>query len=420
MKSDYVHPIDRHFARNTASISGVEFFWGLAIPVLFESTFLQVFLKEIGASNITVGLIPAILSVGMMLFSLMSAYLTSHLERKKMWVVLTHVAASIPLILFGAFLIFTPADYRVGLFLLCYSVFALLLGLTIPLWQNFTVKIFSPEKAFKGLSIMITVQIATRLAGGLIIFKSVERYSFSVQSASAIFIAAGLLCFAGSFFFLSVKEGGDTGSTVRKEKHSFSTMIDSGREILKNRRYILYLLGSIEIYATTTVIAFYANYAVEWHGIDKGAAAGLFVSFIYLAGIFINILVGWLGLFSLRTKFIIARTSALCGTAAVIFSSTLGHFLAASFLIGLSRGVNQSAHAHAVKQLSGQHDATDYFAISQLLVFPFSAGLPLVSGLLLDISHEYGMLSYMVLFSVMGLIQGVTLFVTVKAGLPGE
>lgn len=420
MKTELKHPIDRYFARNTASITTVELFWGLAIPVLFESTFLQVFLKEIGASNLTVGLIPAILSIGIMLFSLMSAYLTSHLEKKKMWVVLTHAAASLPLILFGALSVYTEAQYRVGLFLLCYSVFAMMLGLTMPMWQNFTVMIFSPGKAIKGLSIMFTVQITTRLIGGLIVFKSVERYSFSIESAAVIFIAAGFLCFAGSFFFIPVKESAGNIPFEAKNRHNFKTLLESGKSIIHNRNYMIYLLSSVEIYATTTVIAFYANYAVEWRGIDKSAAAGLFVSFIYLAGILINILVGWMGLFKLKTKFIIARSAALCGTVMILLSSSLPHFLAASFIIGISRGINQSAHVHAVKKLSGLHDATDYFAISLLLVFPFSFGLPSVSGLVLDINRGHGDLSYIIVFSALALLQGFTLLLAVKSDFMNE
>ena len=415
MKTEYKHPIDRYFSRNTASISAVELFWGLAIPVLFESTFLQVFLREIGASNLTVGLIPAILSVGIMLFSLMSAYLTSHLERKKMWVILTHAFASLPLILFGLAVVHTDAGYRVGLFLVCYSLLALMLGLTMPMWQNFTVMIFSPEKAIKGLSIMITTQITTRLIGGLVIFKSVEKYSFSIESAAVIFIAAGLLCLTGSFFFIPVKESAGDNSFQPKNRHNFRTLADSAKNIIRNRNFMFYLLSSVEMYATITVIAFYANFAVEWRGIEKSAAAGLFVSFIYLAGILINILVGWMGLFKLKTKFIIARSAALCGTVAVLFSSTLPQFLAASFLIGISRGINQSAHVHAVKKLSGLHDATDYFAISLLLVFPFSFGLPSLSGMFLDISRGYGSLSYIIVFSVLAILQACTLMLTLKS-----
>ena len=43
---------DRYYIRNVFGISAVEFLWGLGLPVVVESTFLQLFLKNLGASGI--------------------------------------------------------------------------------------------------------------------------------------------------------------------------------------------------------------------------------------------------------------------------------------------------------------------------------------------------------------------------------
>ena len=69
---------DHYFAINTFGISAVEILWGIGLPVVVESTFLQLFLKSLGASNQIIGLIPAIMGAGIALFSLMSAYLSIH------------------------------------------------------------------------------------------------------------------------------------------------------------------------------------------------------------------------------------------------------------------------------------------------------------------------------------------------------
>ena len=52
--------MDQYFRRNTVGISSVEFFWGLGIPVVMESTFLQLFLRNLGANNFLIGLIPSL------------------------------------------------------------------------------------------------------------------------------------------------------------------------------------------------------------------------------------------------------------------------------------------------------------------------------------------------------------------------
>ena len=48
-------PKDRYFRRNVFGVSVVEFLWGLGFPIVLESTFLQLFLKSLGASSLLTG-----------------------------------------------------------------------------------------------------------------------------------------------------------------------------------------------------------------------------------------------------------------------------------------------------------------------------------------------------------------------------
>ncbi len=406
-------PIDAYFARNTIGLSSAEFFWGLALPVLFESAFLQIFLKQIGASNKIVGLVPSILATGVMLFSLMSAWFTSHLVNKKRAVIITHMTASVPFLLFGIILPYIPPSLRVGIFITAYILFSFTIGITLPLWQNFIVKIFSPLKTLKANSIMMTAQIFARLIGSYFIFKSVEKYSFSIESASVIFISVGIVFFTGSFFFLIVHEPSTGNTAFRSTPHNMKTLAIAADHIFKNRNYLKYLAGTTESFATISVLSFYANFAVEFKGIPKEIAAGLFVACIYTAGVLTNILLGWLNLFKLKTKFLIARTAAVAGTIILIFSNSLLSFLFVSFILGISRAVNGSANAPAVKLLSGLDDATDYFAISTILIFPLSFSIPVVSGIIIDSLSSHGSFSYIAVFITLAVLQFAGLMFTV-------
>ena len=60
--------IDTYYKRNVIGISGCEFLWGLGLPVVLESTFLQLFLKSLGASSFQIGLIPAFSFLGSSVF----------------------------------------------------------------------------------------------------------------------------------------------------------------------------------------------------------------------------------------------------------------------------------------------------------------------------------------------------------------
>ncbi len=401
---------DKYFTVNAFGISAVEVLWGLGLPVIIESTFLQLFLKSLGASNQTIGLIPAIMGTGIAIFSLMSAYLTSHLVHKRRAVILSHILTSIPIFTFGVILFITgQTPYTITLFLLFYVLGSLGLGLTIPIWQNFIVKIFSESRTIPAISIMMLSQTAAKLAGSFLILRYVEQFSFSPRSASIVFIILGILFFTGSFFFLFVKEVQSDEDLIEKDAHSIMTLLQAVIDIIHNKKFMLYLLATVEAFTCITIISFYANYAVEYHSISRSLAAGMFVGFIYAAGIIMNILFGWFNFLSLKNKLIISRISALCAIAVLLTANSITGFLATSFLLGSSRSLSSLCFSPAVKKLSCSNDATDYFAVSQAITLPFSFGIPFASGYFLDSFSNLGIHSYTILFSICGLLVLISL-----------
>jgi len=51
--------INQHYKRNVFGISSAEVLWGIGLPLVIESTFLQLFLKSLGASSFAIGLVPS-------------------------------------------------------------------------------------------------------------------------------------------------------------------------------------------------------------------------------------------------------------------------------------------------------------------------------------------------------------------------
>lgn len=401
---------DKFFTVNTFGISAVEVFWGLGLPVIIESTFLQLFLKNCGASNQVIGLVPAIAGTGISVFALMSAYFTTHLVHKRRAVIASHVITSIPIILFGIVLVcIGTTPWTVEIFLVFYIIGSFGLGLTIPMWQNFIVKIFSEKNTIPALSIMLLSQTAAKLLGSLVIIKFVERFSFSTVSSGVVFLIVGLLFLAGSFFFLFVKEINTNVDYADKEAHNIRTLALATIGIVKNKNFMLFLMGTAEAFTCIMLISFYANYAVEYHAVPDYLASGMFLFFIYAAGIAVNIIIGWFDLFTLKNKLIVSRLGALGAVAFLLAARTLPAFLAASFFLGMSRAISTLCFSPTVKRLSRVHDATDYFAVSQLLQLPMSFGIPLLSGLFLDRFNGLGIVSYRILFIAAGVMIAASL-----------
>ena len=412
--------LDRDFLRNTVGVSGVELFWGLGLPVVFESTFLQLLLRSFGASSTVIGLLPTMFSTGTAAFSLVSVYLTAKLVRRRGVVVAVHVVASLPLTALGLVLVARgEAPGILALFLVGYGAFCLGMGLLIPLWQDYVVRIFSDTRALPAMSVMLTVQSAGRLVGSYVILRVVERYAFSSGSSGVVFILVSVAFAAGSLLFLLTREphapaaGGAGADQTRAHLFSGSLV-----RALRNRPFLRLLGTDLEYFALGGVIAFYANFAAEHCGVSPAVASGLFVASSYVGIFAANVVFGWFDLLTVRAKYLVSKSLALAAIPLICFVSTAWAFLVASLLIGFSRGTRVLCYGPVVRRISGQSDAPTYFALAPLLTLPLAAGIPLLAGGVLDLLRDMGAGSYRLVFLALGCVMIAGLVFVARLDIP--
>ena len=378
---------DAFFIRNTLSISAVELFWGMGLPVVIESTFLQLFLKNLGASSLLIGLVPTLFFIGISFFSLFSGLLTGHLKKKRNAVLSLHLLASMPILFFGIFLnIHGFGSETLKVFFILYPLFSISIGLLLPAWQNYVTGIYSGEKLLSGHSFMWISQSMGKFFGGFFILKVVTKYSFSYHGSALIFSMVGILFITGSLFFLFTTEVSETkNKTFETESHSgkHKFLNDLGLA-LRNRSYLLLLASDVELFALITILSFYANYAVTYRGIEAGTAAGGFIILNYLGMITINVIYGRSPSLKLKHKYIAGKFISLAAALVLCFFSSTIAFFTVSFLMGVSRGARSLVYMPTIKKISGAEDATNFFGIAPLLTMPLSTGIPLLSGAFLD------------------------------------
>jgi MFS family permease len=412
---------DKLFARNLTAAASGEIFWGIGLPVVVESTFLQVFLRNLGASSLVVGLVPTFFFIGVSLFGLLSGYLTGHLKNKKKVILLTHGLGALPIPLFGVILYITGSSgITLALFLCMYGLFSLGVGLILPIWQNYIVMLFSERRVFSAMAGVMLAQSAAKLTSSFVILKVVQRYSLEPRASAVIFIGVGVTFFIGTLLYLLSRQVVTDEEQESRQANFFRHLSLLRKRVFANRQFLLYLASDIETFAVIGIISFYANYAVEHKGIPAAYAAGLFVLFIYTGHISVHLLLGWLNLLKLKNKFFLAKTTALLGVSLLLLGSHLAVFLLVSYLLGVSRGIRYLGFPPAVKRLSGMEDATLYFSIAPILVLPFSAGLPVLNGIFLDHFASLEGASYKIVFAAMGIIVLATVFFLRKVDFRGN
>jgi hypothetical protein len=404
--------IDKYFKQNVIGISSVEFLWGLGLPVVIESTFLQLFLKKLGASSFQIGLIPAFFFIGCSVFALLASYITSDLTFKRGAVILLHLVSGVCLVFFGIFLFFFgKVSAILFVFFISYAVFSVCIGTTLPVWLNYLVNILSPDRSVSGLGFMMIAQSVARLISSLFIIKWVETYAFSLKASAWVFIIVGFLFALGSLFFLVTREIPSGNQSTNRQRRSFLRYVKASvRHILKNKNFLFFLAGDMDYFVVVTVISFYANYATTFCGIHPAIAAGAFVTFIYIGAIMVNIFLGSLNMLLARNKYIFSKISSITAMALLILFEYQWSFFLASLLFGIARGTRMVVFAPTVKKLSGLEDSTSYFAVAPLLTTAFALSLPMIYGKFLD--HYSGLNgdAYRIVFFVSALLIMGTLY----------
>ncbi len=406
------HKDNRIFFLNTTGISLVEFFWGLGLPLVLESTFLQLFLNKLGASNQIISLVPTVLFIGQAFMGIIGAYQSRRLSNTRTLVIIYHLYPSVVVMTFGFYLLisgsFLPSTITV--FFIVYIIFNTGIGMVVPVWMNYLIKLFDSHRVLPALSIMMIAQSAGKLISSFLIAGYFVKNDITARSSSILFIFCGLLFFIGSFAFLITREPCASEPVSVKKLSLPKYLAGSLKEILKNKNILFFIMSDIETYAVIAVISFYANYAVDFHGVSAAVAAGVFVGLNYSGQIAANILFGTLNLFSIKTKCILSRLCSISGILILLFGTGLSIFLVSSILLGSSRAIRGLVYAPAVKILSGRTDVTGLFAAAPILMLPLSAGIPLLCGRLLDSLPFYLADSYRIVFAFLGLLSFISIF----------
>jgi MFS family permease len=406
---------DACFTRNVVGVSVVEFFWGLGFPIVLESTFLQLFLKSLGASSFVIGLVPALFVLGVSIFPLFSSYLARNHRFKKPLVAFLHLISGLSIFIFGLILL-TVSDVEdvLPIFFCCYMIFSLCMGLTIPVWLNYLMRIFSEKKSVPGLGYMMLAQNIGKVVASFFILKVVEKHAFSLHSSAYVFMVTGVFFVLGSLCFFITREIADPNDPERSNLSFLRHTGQSFAEILGNHRFLRFLAADLDFYVILTVMSFYANYATSFYQVPAAVAAGLFVGCIYAGSITVNILLGTLNLLRLKQKFILSKCITFLLLVLLVFFPGPTSFFLISYMLGVVRAIRNMVYPPSVKKFSGKVDSTAYFALAPILTIPIGSGFPLLFGKILDYLSYMQEDAYKILFSFSALFILVTLYLSLK------
>ena len=406
-------------ARNTAGLAWSEFCIGLALPVITaDAAFLPLLMRAAGGTTFEVGLMTAIFWAALAFLPLLSAYLTRGASDKRTIAIVTNATLALPPLVFGGVLLLLgPRFLSVAALIVTYAFLAAALGISAPLWREYVTRMFPPQQVFAGLSAMFALQTVARILSGLLAAALVQRFVFAPAMVGLVFVGTGVILAASALMLTLTRELAPAGPVAAPDDAGAGgRFADVVATALRNRSFLLYMANDIEFYASSTVTAFYAVYATEHLGVAV-AAATAFVVATHAGSTAAYLFLGRSRLLSLRQRLILGKCFSVAGVLLILVAPAPWAFFAASGLIGIGRASRQLAFMPTVKLLSRRSDATAYYALAQLLTMPFSVGLPLLAGQLLQLLAALGGDAYRFVFGALAALMALSMFALLRIDL---
>jgi MFS family permease len=347
------------------------------------STVLPLYLSELGASKLLIGILPGVSAIGGAFPQLFAAWWTGSLRHKKRVLTLLHLPL---LVAFAALAVASArireADVLVRAFYWIFPVIAMGIGLVIPVWGDFLSKVFDPGRRGRAIATAFFVQcVLGGLAGFFLLPWTLRRWDFPVNFAF-VFAASAFAGALGSLSFLAFHEppGGGAG---RPRPHAF------GREVkavlFGDRNLRRFLLARFLLSMNLIALAFYAVYGKEKLGFEL-SAAGTFTGISFFAQGASYLFWGHLGdRHGYKSVILLQYSFALAAAALAILAPSREVFYAVFVLVGFVVAGEAIGLMNFAIDLSPHADRSLYVAIVYSCLAPVSLGLTTLGGRLAEI-----------------------------------
>ncbi len=387
--------------RHNLAALGVDYaLFVVGLAFASQSTILPAFAAYLGAPNVVIGAIPAVMTLGWFMPSLFAAGHTQTLQRKLPFVLRHTVWERVPFValaLAAFFLAERAPGLTLGVMLLVLLVVTGVGGVLMPAWMDVIGRVIPTTLRGRFFGFANLAASAGGLAAS-VVTASILATVPAPTSYGLCFVGTSI-CLALSFVALVVVR--EPAST------SFSPAVPL-REYLARVPALLARDSNLTWYLTARAFGvvgsigsgFYTVYALRaWEA--PAAQVGVFTTLLFVGQMVGNTALGWLAdRRGHRLVIILGLAATLAANLTAMTAPTLGAFGAVFALMGIHiAAMNVSSLNVMLEFAPAPSEQPTYVGLGTTLVAPIAFGAPLGAGLLAD---ALGFLAVFVVATVAG------------------
>jgi MFS family permease len=359
--------------------------FGIGLSFASQSTILPAFAAYLGAPNLVIGAIPAVMTLGWFLPSLFAAGHTETLVRKLPFVLRYTVWERVPfavLALAAFFLAETAPTLTLAVLLLSLLVITGVGGVLMPAWMDIIGRVI-PRHA-RGRFFAFT-NLAAGAGGFAGSFATASILAAVPAPASyGICFVAATICMVLSYVALAVvREAPAAGGSAAVTLGEYLARIPA--LLRRDPNLAWYLVARAFAMVGSMASGFYTVYALrEWNA--PAAQAGVFTTLLFVGQMAGNTVFGWLADRRGHLLVIMAgAAAALAGSLIALGAPTLALFGVVFVMLGAQiAAMNVSALSVMLEFAPALEEQPTYIGLATTLMAPLAFGAPLAAGLLAD------------------------------------
>jgi MFS family permease len=360
--------VKRNFILNV--LDGAIFAFAMNFVAL--NTVIPVYVKKIGGTNLAVGLIPVIWTIGFHLPQIFTANYVRKQQSKKKVVMITALVQRLPwliLALLGYFII-SEVNTELGL-LIFFGGFLFAAfggGMNLPAWFDLLTKITPTHIRGRLFAFRVTLGAVMGIFAGYAVKQILDNIQYPANF-SLLFGIAFLIMMVSYFFLVMIKE--EKQSSAAKAIHWKDFLKGLPQILKKEKNYRNYLIADVLMILAGMANAFYTVYAFEKFNLTSGYA-GDFTIVMMVASVFSSLFFGFLAdQYGHRINlFFGALFTAIACVLALIAQSLILYYSAFVFS-AMTLALLQVSRITIIAELSPEEETSTYVSLTNVITVPF-------------------------------------------------
>jgi MFS family permease len=384
---------------------GVDYgFFMLALTFASQSTILPAFAAWLGAPNVVIGAIPAVMTLGWFLPSLFAAGHTETLTRKLPFLMKWTLWERVPFLVMALLAFFTAERWpglTLALVLLMLLVITGVGGVLMPAWMDLIAR--AMPTTIRGRFFALSNFIAGLVGFGASLFIAEVLARVAAPASYGIVFLGATVCVGLSYIALALvrEQVAETASPPVPLRDYLGRMPG----LLRRDRNLSWVLVARALGMTGGMASgFYTVYALRaWDA--PASQAGVFTAMLLLGQSIGTLTLGWVGDHAgHRLVLLIGMTAATGAIVMALAAPSLGVFGLVFVLYGVhSASINVSA-LNVLLEFSPTPEARPtYVGLGTTAMTPMAFAAPLAGGLLADAVGFRAMFVVSLTFAVAGL-----------------